>query len=169
MNNIIKGDQRSQMKNKHRHFETNKSDVYYIETGKTNNLEFRRISDNTIQIIIKEIDEMTKREWLENEVGSYVLGSIDDDGIDFFYKNMKDDMSFEDTDRYAWLNTLFNYDIGNENALAIITLLWEHNLDVFEITKDDAGVLCDIVTKELGLHLDYSMWNDKAEYIVYTW
>ena len=33
MNNIIKGDQRSQMKNKHRHFETNKSDVYYIETN----------------------------------------------------------------------------------------------------------------------------------------
>ena len=112
---------------------------------------------------------MTKREWLENEVGSYVLGGIDDDGIDFFYKNMKDDMSFQDTDRYAWLNTLFNYDIGKGNALAIINWLWEHNSDVFEITENDAGTLCDITVKELGLHLDYSMWNDKAEYIVYTW
>ena len=78
-------------------------------------------------------------------------------------------MSFQDTDRYAWLNTLFNYDIGKGNALAIINWLWEHNSDVFEITENDAGTLCDITVKELGLHLDYSMWNDKAEYIVYTW
>ena len=113
---------------------------------------------------------MTKREWVENEVGTYVLNGVDDDCYEFFYTAMKDyKMSFHDADRYAWLNTLFMHDIGVSNAEIIIDWLLENGSDAFEITKDDCNTLKEITEKEIGLNLDYSMWDNTAEYITYTW
>lgn len=44
---------------------------------------------------------------------------LSDEFYSFYYKCMKADMHYADADRYAILNTLFNYDIGMDNARSV--------------------------------------------------
>lgn len=101
---------------------------------------------------------MTKAEWIISEIG--FLPVEDDWGIDFYYKAMNGfDMGLCDADDYAYLNTLMQYDIGGENALAIIRWYYEEedatvndalNWDQKETLRD----LCN----NLGIELDFSGW-----------
>lgn len=109
---------------------------------------------------------MTKREWINNRFGNGILAGMDDDCINFFYKATHDcGMSFGDSDRWAWINTLFSYDVGAENALAIMRFCDAKETDILEFGADDVCML-----KESGLNLDYSKCrHDTPEYIEYEW
>ena len=106
---------------------------------------------------------MTKREWLVKELGeSWVTEQIDfPEGIDHYYKGMHDyGMGVTDCDDWAWLNTLFRYDIGAENAKKIIGWYYENEdttvQDAVSVEKsEELWYVCDI---ELGIHLDFSHW-----------
>ena len=103
---------------------------------------------------------MTHREYVENIIGKEILHGCDDVVFDFYYKAMHDyGMDFADADRYAWLNTLFGYDIGAERAQIIIDWYWDkEELSVMELNIGDRETLEYITRFELGLYLNYSHW-----------
>lgn len=106
---------------------------------------------------------MTEKEWVENKVGKGILAGLSDDVFHHFYRGMHDyDMSFYDADRWAWLNTLFGYDIGAERALDIITWYDNNGMDVLEINADDKETLKNICSLELGLHFNYKAWPNET-------
>lgn len=112
---------------------------------------------------------------IREEVVNYLELEIDDDGKDypdelysFYYRCMNAGMHYADADRYAILNTLFNYDIGMDNARAIDEWMYEHDEEIYELNatnkEDKANVA--LAVAELGLNLDFSRWikGDYTEY-----
>ena len=114
---------------------------------------------------------MTHKEWVEKEVGMEILAGCDNGIYDVFYKGMHDyDMGFHDVDRWAWLNTLFGYDIGAERALDIITWYDDNDMDVLELNADDKGTVENISRFELGFHFNFDGWpKETPEAISYVW
>ena len=115
--------------------------------------------------MIKITDEIREEvlNYLECEEDIYA-----DELYAFYYRCMKADMHFADADRYAILNTLFNYDIGMENAIAIDTWMYEHDKEIYELKATSERDRADIklAVAELGLNLDFSNWatEDYTEY-----
>lgn len=94
-----------------------------------------------------------------------------DDFYSFYYRCMKANMHYADADRYAILNTLFNYDIGMENAMAIDTWMYENDEgDIYDImaTNEEDKLMLKKAVMELGLNLDFSGWT-KEDYTAYEY
>lgn len=116
---------------------------------------------------MKNINEM--KEWIIKEIG--FLPVDDEDGVEFYYTAMHDyDMGLTDADDYAWLNTLFGYDICADHALEIIRWYYE-NLDTTiqdAVSIDQMETLRNICEMELGFHLDFSNWpTEEPKYFRY--
>ncbi len=104
-----------------------------------------------------------KRAWLEGVCGKTILLGLTNDATNFFYRAMHDnEMGFYDADSYAWLNTLFGYDIGIENARNIIKWLYENDQNAFEFNAGNKGTLENICELELGLKLDFTMFAEST-------
>lgn len=105
-----------------------------------------------------------KLEYLNRNVGEDFSIPHDPDCINHYYKSLHDyGMGVCDADDYAWLNTLFGYDIGAERALGIIRWYYE-NLDATVmdmVTVASKETLQNICELELGLHLDFSCWPEE--------
>ena len=90
---------------------------------------------------------------------------------EFYIKHRMDGYEYFDVDRAAWLNTLFQYDIGIENALKIDDYLWnmEDEIETLEVTFKDKALIKKAST-EMGLNLDFSNWrtDDPATYHYYN-
>ena len=71
-------------------------------------------------------------------------------------------MSIYDADRWAWLNTLFGYDIGAKQALDIITWYDDNGLDAFTLEVGDRDTLSNICELELGFKPDFSRWAEST-------
>lgn len=86
----------------------------------------------------------------------------------FYYKCMVSDMHPLDADRYAALNTLFNYDIGLEAACEIVNWLDRQCIEVFELKATSLGCKAELMkaADELKLNLDFKMFS-KEDYIKY--
>ena len=118
--------------------------------------------------MIKITDEIRRNveDYLEIEMedGTEYLDEL----YSFYYRCMEADMHYADADRYAILNTLFNYDIGMDNARTIDHWMYEHDEEIYELkatsTEDKAKVA--LAVAELGLNLDFSRWiaEDYTEY-----
>ena len=93
---------------------------------------------------------------------------IPDELYVFYYKCKQAGMHYADADRYAILNTLFNYDIGMENARMIDKWMYEHDEEIYELnaTDSDDKSKVALAVVELGLNLDFSNWiqEDYTEY-----
>lgn len=102
-------------------------------------------------------------EYLDCEYGDYT-----DEFYAFYYRCMMAGMHCADADRYAILNTLFNYDIGMENARAIDSWMYEHDEEIYELkaTSDSDKKIVMIAVAEIGLNIDFSGWikEDYTEY-----
>jgi hypothetical protein len=97
----------------------------------------------------------------------------------FYVKYLMDNLDICDIDRYAWLNTLFQYDIGAKNAMEIDSWLWGSEtvlkdyplgFDTLELTwNDEEGKeLLKKCNSELNLNLDFSNWvTYEPEYYKY--
>lgn len=72
------------------------------------------------------------------------------------YRAMKDyGFSIRESEAWAWLNTLFGYDIGAYRARDIISYYEENDMSIMDIGAESRRTLQD-VAKELGLHFDFS-------------
>ena len=113
---------------------------------------------------------MTHKEWLDNEIGESLIPN-DEVVLDFYYHAMHDfDMGLTDADDYAWLNTLFGYDIGADHAKEIIRWFYENQDTTVQdaIRHESKDTLQSICELELGIHLDFSKWLDyEPEYLRY--
>ena len=106
-----------------------------------------------------EIKEM--KNYIEKKIGAGIISQLSDEGWLFYYRAIHDyDMDVYDADRWAWLNTLFGYDIGRENATAINLWLYENGQDVYDLTHKNKGTIEAICEGELGIHLDFSKFLD---------
>lgn len=111
---------------------------------------------------------------IRNEVLEYLeLDEEDNEDLSdefyaFYYRCMKEDMHFADADRYAALNTLFDYDIGIDNAIAINQWMYENDEEIYELlaTNKRDKKLIEHAVAERGLNLDFSKWikEDYKEY-----
>lgn len=91
-----------------------------------------------------------KKEWLDKNVCADAFDGKE--MVEFYYATIHDnDMSLYDADRYAWLNTLFGYDIGIDNSLQIMRRYHEYNVDVMELDADDMWPIMYEIGWELGL------------------
>jgi len=107
-----------------------------------------------------------KLNWLKNEVGADFFDFTPEDCnvINHYYCGMHDhNMSVYEADDWAWLNTLFGYNIGATRALMIINWYYENNDATVEecVGVQDKETLHSVCEWELGLHLDFSNWVDK--------
>lgn len=103
-----------------------------------------------------ELDEDTKYEDYTDEFYS------------FYYRCKQADMHYADADRYAILNTMFDYDIGMDNARAIDQWMYWHDEDIYELyatkTEDKEKVI--MAVRDMNLNLDFSNWITE-EYVEY--
>ena len=111
--------------------------------------------------MIKITDEIKKEvlEYLEMEDAKV---DYPNELYSFYYRCKKADMHYADADRYAILNTLFNYDIGMENARAIDSWMYEHDEEIYELNADKhSKSIISLAVAELGINLDFSRWITK--------
>ena len=118
-----------------------------------------------------EGDKMDKKKWMEKQIGTEILSGLEDEAYEHYYRAMHDyGMDFQDADRYAWLNTLFGYDIGADRAAALIRWYYEQGLDVLELQAEDMETVKSVSEMELGLHFGFSGWPESTpEAMTYTW
>ena len=74
---------------------------------------------------------------------------------EFYIKWLMAGDDINDIDRYAWINTLFGYDVGKENADEIDHYFYEKDEEVLELDFRDKEKFKNAV-KELNLDLDFS-------------
>ena len=119
--------------------------------------------------MIKITNEIRRKvlEYLELDVYDN-NDDISDEFYSFYYRCKKAPMHYADADRYAILNTLFNYDIGMDNARAVDHWMYEHGEEIYELkaTSEDDKSKVALAVAELGLNLDFSGWikEDYSEY-----
>lgn len=78
--------------------------------------------------------------------------------------------SLYDADSYAWLNTLFGYDIGWGRAQAIITYFYANDSAVSELTAENSREELENVNEIYNLSLTFDMWPEKnPKGIYYDW
>lgn len=90
--------------------------------------------------------------------GIFDYEDIGNPTMEYYIKLLMDGACLFDIDRAAWLNTLFGYDIGFDNANKINLYLYERDDEVLELEYTDKDKVKQIVD-ELGLNLDFSMWK----------
>ena len=112
-----------------------------------------------------------KKTYVINSIGKDICEAMSDDFFEHTYRAMKDyGMSVYDADKWAWLNTLFGYDIGAERALSLIRWYDENGMDVLDITADEKETLKNVAELELGFHFNYSAFSKETpDAIRYTW
>lgn len=81
--------------------------------------------------------------------------------IDFYLRCRDADMHIADADRYAILNTMFQYDIGMENANDLNNWLWEHGEETYELKPNECKELLEHGCEQLNIKLDFD--NFKTE------
>ena len=118
---------------------------------------------------IKTIEE--KKEFVIGQVGEDICDNMPDEFFEHTYRAMCDyGMDFYESDRWAWLNTLFGYDIGADRARGIINWYYENGIDVLEITDEERSTLQNIAELELGYHFDFTSFaTEMPDVVSYTW
>ena len=110
--------------------------------------------------ILKEIESILGEDFLLSE-----------EMTEFYVKHWYEYECAMDIDSYAYLNTLFGYDIGSDKARKINNWLYEKfNMTAFDIPRGyDADNLMRVAKWDLGLDLDFSNFNAYIEEIRYDW
>ena len=112
--------------------------------------------------MINITDEIREKVLMYLEIEKPDNRDYSDEFYSFYYRCMKSDMHFADADRYALLNTLFDYDIGMDNAKAIDEWMYEHDEEIYELSNNEEDKkLVALAVAELGLNIDFSKWIKK--------
>ena len=102
------------------------------------------------------------RDYLNSQYGNWFCDGLDDDAVEFYYNaNRNYGLCLYDTDRWAWLNTLFGYDIGADYALGISNWFYDNGLDVLELDSRSKGMVADVCFA-LGYKLSFKTWASET-------
>lgn len=94
--------------------------------------------------------------WMFDSSTTYANGN--DPCDEFYIKGVMNGDSIADLDRYAWLNTLFGYDIGWDNARQIDSYLYsEMDFETMELCHMDKEMI-QMVCKRLELDVKFDKW-----------
>lgn len=95
--------------------------------------------------------------WMLDSSTTYANGN--DPCDEFYIKGLMEGDDISDIDRYAWLNTLFGYDIGRDNANAIDSYLYSEmdEMETLELTYRDKPVI-QMVCERLKLNVKFDKW-----------
>ena len=117
------------------------------------------------------LDFYKKKEYVVSQIGEESIENLPSEFFEHTYRAMKDyGMSVYDADKWAWLNTLFGYDIGADRALDLITWYDDNGMDVLDLSADDKETLRNVAEMELGFHFNYVAFpEDTPEVISYIW
>ena len=117
------------------------------------------------------LDFYGKKEYVISQIGEEFGNNLPSEFFEHTYRAMKDyGMSVYDADNWAWLNTLFGYDIGADRALSLITWYDDNGIDVLNLSADDKESLKNVAEMELGFHFNYAAFPDKTpDAISYIW
>lgn len=146
-------------------------------------LDLLGIHELDIEVTDSRITDELAYVGLENEAGELaertmqylcereITEDMPDEFFEHTYRAMKDyGMSVYDADKWAWLNTLFGYDIGADKALGLITWYDDNGMDVLELTSDSKDALRNVAEIELGFHFNYTAFAPYTpDAISYTW
>ena len=112
-----------------------------------------------------------KKAYVISQIGKDIGQDMPDDFFEHTYRAMWDyGMSVYDADKWAWLNTLFGYDIGADRALGLITWYDDNGMDVLELCAGDKETLKNVAEMELGFHFNYAAFPDETpDAISYIW
>lgn len=119
--------------------------------------------------ISRSIDE--KKRYVVSNAGEEMCKDMPDAFFEHTYRAMHDyGMSVYDADKWAWLNTLFGYDIGAERALDLIRWYDDNGMDVLELNADDKEFLQNVAEVELGFHFNFVAFPDETPNVIcYIW
>ena len=119
--------------------------------------------------IPKGIEE--KKSYVINHISEKIEKDMPDAFFEHTYRAMRDyGMDVYDSEKWAWLNTLFGYDIGAERASDFITWYDENGMDVLELTAEEKEGIRNIAELELGLHLNFAAFaTETPDEISYSW
>ena len=94
---------------------------------------------------------------IENDV--FREKDIEGEAAQFYIEGLMDGKDIFDIDRFAWLNTLFGYDIGRENARQIDSYLYGemNEMETLDLTHRDKPVI-QMVCERLELDLKFDKW-----------
>ena len=107
---------------------------------------------------------------LKEEIRLWFCGCIDDDFTEYeddffvFHKKVKDKgYDFMDADNYAWLNTLFGYDIGIEKSIEICNALEKEG--EFATSDLDTGSynFMKMIDVKYRLNVSFDNWTKKEK------
>lgn len=112
---------------------------------------------------------LDKIEYVVQHAGKDICKNMPDVFFEHAYRAMHDyGMSFADADAWAWLNTLFGYDIGAERALFLISWGNDRDINMLEMHRNESSKkILQEAAQELGLNLDFSALHPEA--ISYIW
>lgn len=122
------------------------------------------MDDNVKAITIYiEKPECTREEAIHQLIAYDVFtdADINTPAMEYYIKYTMEGEDLYDIDHAAWLNTLFGYDIGYDNAMEIYSYMLK-DMDTYQEIMDFS--YCDKhrmkeVTDNLGLELDYSKYR----------
>lgn len=119
--------------------------------------------------VSKSIEE--KKTYVANHASEEAGKDASDGVFEHTYRAMHDyGMDVQDSERWAWLNTLFGYDIGAERALDMIKWYNNNGMDVLGLTADDKESIRNVAELELGLHFNFAAFaKETPDAISYRW
>lgn len=107
---------------------------------------------------------------LKEEIRLWFCGCIDDDFTEYeddffvFHKKVKDKgYDFMDADNYAWLNTLFGYDIGIEKSIEICNALEKEEEVATSDLDTDSYYFMKMIDVKYKLNVNFDNWTKKEK------
>lgn len=101
-----------------------------------------------------------KVDFINRKTGSSFAVECGEKCINFYYKQISKGFGLLDADDYAQLNTLFGYDIGEENFRKLNDELWERDIRASELNPDeDSKEEVMDICNAIGLEMNFSKWR----------
>lgn len=116
----------------------------------------------TLQEMAEAINKKTGSRMFSEKMGKLCL--------EFYYKKIiVDGWDLIDADEMAHLNTIMGYKLKTQTVNALRTDLWEHNIEVLELNRNEKDrKLIEESAERRGVKLDWSKWKgepfDEYEY-----
>ena len=83
--------------------------------------------------------------------------------LEFYYKKIiVDGWNLIDADEMTHLNTIMGYNLDMETVSKLRTDLWEHNIDVLELNRNEKDrKLIEESAERCEIKLDWSKWKNE--------
>lgn len=110
----------------------------------------------TLREMAEAINKKTGSRMFSEEMGKPCL--------EFYYKKIiVDGWNLIDADEMAHLNTIMGYNLDMETVSKLRTDLWEHDIDVLELNRNEKDrKLIEESAERCKIKLDWSKWKGES-------